>query len=683
MNKDHHDETPQNIDIYQHLKLNMKNTKPICECTSLPSLYCIPCKVSVCQKCTYDIHSKHLIVSKKSAEMSNDNVDAYFNEIENVIDNDNIYRNCLSIKQTLIDDVNAYVESLVQKIMKYKDNKINEIEHMFSHLDFFIEMIKDQIKETKTQMKQYNSKYGEFYSSCDDSSSKSSPTSNTAFLIQYDMMNIIYNKTKDIKAIADAMSIDIANYNKIENYQRNDINQTLDDILFDPLYVDNIDKTFKDNEIVITPHIRKDIELVNGVYYPISHFLMCSDKLNQSHFKEINERIYKYTQQIESFKDKVYNSLLKNKSYKDIEKEISIFENKKLKGSEALFVAKRNTNPSSSSHTGNTTLRNNKNQIDHLPSSKNDINLNEPTLKKYFNYLTLDLYANNFKAETTELQSSHFDLLIKIDPNEDEEKDFAKIGEHTNVLTIYEKKNKKMIKKRLNLTKNPYGYTTFPIGCRSLMLGDKIYITGGKSEKQVYQTVLIYDRKQDKLKRIMDMVYPRCYHTMIYNDAFETIMVFGGELNNTVEIFDPLVNRWIALPNMNVPRANVFFQFDKPRGMIYTLFGMEGKLLENKFSDVIECLDLTKLNEGWGRMDYYNGAEIKLKTFLNLFPLSNSLILAYGGESGRNKKRQACVINLAKGEIGKIDKQFADQLKMESKKSVKLSTIVSSLNLKY
>jgi REP element-mobilizing transposase RayT len=107
-------------------------------------------------------------VSKKSAEMSNENVDAYFNEIENVIDNDNIYRNCLSIKQTLIDDVNAYVESLVQKIMKYKDNKINEIEHMFSHLDFFIEMIKDQIKETKTQMKQYNSKYSEFYSSCDD-----------------------------------------------------------------------------------------------------------------------------------------------------------------------------------------------------------------------------------------------------------------------------------------------------------------------------------------------------------------------------------------------------------------------------------------------------------------------------------------------------------------------------------
>ena len=46
---------------------------------------------------------------------------------------------------------------------------------------------------------------------------------------------------------------------------------------------------------------------------------MCTDKVNQSHFKEINEHIYiyKYTQQIETFKDKVYTSLLK-----------SIYENK-------------------------------------------------------------------------------------------------------------------------------------------------------------------------------------------------------------------------------------------------------------------------------------------------------------------------------------------------------------------
>lgn len=79
------------------------------------------------------------------------------------------------------------------------------------------------------------------------------------------------------------------------------------------------------------------------------------------------------------------------------------------------------------------------------------------------------------------------------------------------VLTsIYEKKNNKMIKKYLNFIKNPHGYTSFPIRFRSVMLGNKIYITSDKSEKQVYKTVLIYVRKHDKLKHIMNMVYP-CY----------------------------------------------------------------------------------------------------------------------------------------------------------------------------
>ena len=50
---------------------------------------------------------------------------------------------------------------------------------------------------------------------------------------------------------------------------------------------------------------------------------------------------------------------------------------------------------------------------------------------------------------------------------------------------------------------------------------------------------------------------------------------------------------------MNYPRANVFFQFDKPRGFLYTLFGNEGKIVDNKYSDVIEYLDLTQVKNGW------------------------------------------------------------------------------------
>ena len=88
-----------------------------------------------------------------------------------------------------------------------------------------------------------------------------------------------------------------------------------------------------------------------------------------------------------------------------------------------------------------------------------------------------DLYDNYFKMITKEFQSSHADLTIKI--NEDEESDSAKEIEGTNQIQIYDKKAQKMMKKNLKLTKNPLGYSKFPYGCRSILIGDKFYITRG------------------------------------------------------------------------------------------------------------------------------------------------------------------------------------------------------------
>jgi hypothetical protein len=77
------------------------------------------------------------------------------------------------------------------------------------------------------------------------------------------------------------------------------------------------------------------------------------------------------------------------------------------------------------------------------------------------------------------------------------------------------KKNNKMYKVPVKLTKNPFGYTKFPIGCRCLLIGDKLYISGGRDEYNEYRNVLIFDRKTKSIKRIMDMRVPKAYHTMV------------------------------------------------------------------------------------------------------------------------------------------------------------------------
>ena len=253
----------------------------------------------------------------------------------------------------------------------------------------------------------------------------------------------------------------------------------------------------------------------------------------------------------------------------------------------------------------------------------------------------------------------------------------------TNEIQIYEKKNNKMLRIPVKLTRNPFGYTKFPIGCRSLLIGDKLYISGGRDETNEYANVLIYERKKNKIRRIMDMKEPRSYHTMIYTDVFETIIVFGGENKLTVEIFDPLINRWLNLPSLNIPRANsIFYIDDKPRGIIYSMFGIEGNIADGNYSDNIEFLDLQNIKDGWNVLDYVNKSENDLRSLMNIYPLNNDLILLYGGVSFRGNSKSVCVFNIAKSEINKIQPSLLESLRIEAKKSKRLSSIISGLGSK-
>ncbi len=55
-----------------------------------------------------------------------------------------------------------------------------------------------------------------------------------------------------------------------------------------------------------------------------------------------------------------------------------------------------------------------------------------------------------------------------------------------------------MTKHTVDLKINSYSYNKFPIGCLSILIGDKLYITGGKDSQKYYKTVLIYDIKKKK-----------------------------------------------------------------------------------------------------------------------------------------------------------------------------------------
>ena len=698
------------VDIFLHLKLNMQNNAINCKCENDDKYYCIPCKITCCSICNLKMHEPHILIRMKDNQLDVDKLNKIFNNFSNNIKKSKLISNSKGLKQEMNNHIDAFVDEMIDKLNKFRKIKKDEIEKIFKNLEINKELMNNNINNIKKNLIEYvkrNKKFFNLEQPGINNEDMNTDINNTYFLLGYDILNLTNQGINQLYKNVDTMEEDLQNYvdNQEEDFTRirTEMDKLLKDttdtqiVIFENKNKDkdkdkSIDKNNKTPKGSSSKKNKKEEkekekekekvkeeenELINNLNSPGNHFVYTSKELGQEHFSPVNERINKYNKHIDNFKKGMYKVLTKNGNLKEIEKNIKVLENRRLKGAESLFSQRdmgqgvlsesfyspNNVNPRKS------------------VTSENDICLNNPLIDRYFSYLFLDLYEKNFKVMSKELQSSHADLLIKVNDDE-EDNDIGKVIEGTNEIQIYEKKNNKMYKIPVKLTKNPFGYTKFPIGCRCLLIGDKLYISGGRDEYNEYANVLIFDRRSKTIKRIMDMRVPRAYHTMIYSEVFNSMMVFGGENEPSVEIFDPLTNRWQLLPDLNIPRSNIIYYCDNPRGILYTMFGNEGSILENKYSDAIEFLDLKNIKDGWNILDYKNKSEIDLKSLMNIYPLNTDLILLYGGVVFRGNSRSVCIFNITKSEITKIQPKILETLRMEAKKSKKLSTIISGLTSK-
>ena len=659
------------IDIYLHLKTNMKNNSLNCKCESEKEdkYYCIPCKITCCPLCTLKKHQNHILINMKENYLDMNNLTLIFNNFAANIKKSRLISNSDNLKQKLEKYIDNLVDNMIEKLNKYRKHQKDVIEKIFQSFEKNKKIMEKNIDGIKNQLNDFIQKNKKFYNLNLDNNNANgkiflnNDKYNTYFLQGYDILNLTTQGINQIYKTIDILEEDLQNFIENQNEDFLKIKAELDKLIFI--------ETDKEN------NTRSDLNLNS----PIGHFSSIVNDLGEEHFKPVKERLTKYNKHIQNFKKAIFKTITKTGNLKEIEKNVKALEFNKLKGADNLFSLrdqdKNNKSENSSSSKSNNYF--NKKNI----TSEDDISLNNPLLDKYFNHLFFELYDQNFKTLSKELQSSHADLQIKRNENDEEDdNDKGKVIEGTNEIQIYEKNNKKMVKYYIKLTKNPLGYTKFPIGCRSLLIGDKLYISGGRDEYNEYPNVLIFDRKTQNIKRIMDLRVPRAYHTMVYSDVFNSIMIFGGEGEASVEIFDPVTNRWQLLPELNIPRANLIYYCDSPRGVLYTMFGNEGSILDNKYSDVIEFLDLKNIGEGWNILDYRNKSEMDLKSLVNIYPLNSDLILLYGGVVFRGNSRSVCIFDLAKSQIIKIDSKIMESIRIEAKKSKKLSNIISGFNSK-
>jgi hypothetical protein len=273
---------------------------------------------------------------------------------------------------------------------------------------------------------------------------KNKDQNNTMFLINYDLLSISYMWSDELAKLGDTIQNDMNEYKQREKAKNKYITDGVHDLLFN-----------KDDEDLETH------EKIDQKFLPIVQLKVDINNFNPENLKDIEKRINKFNKGIETFKNSVLNSLSKHGNYKELSKENNIYEHRKIKGADNLFCQRKMDSLS----------KGDENYLlpSHQIKNKNDIILDNQILIRNFAHVITDLYDQYFRIPTIELQSSHADLKLKssTDNNnltEEEKKNTCKVVEGSNQIMIYDKKLKKIIKKKIKFKKEPSWIHQIPFG---------------------------------------------------------------------------------------------------------------------------------------------------------------------------------------------------------------------------
>ena len=690
------------FNLYKHLKENIKNKDKLCtDGISNESSYCLECKVSVCPKCPlFKVHNGHELVQKMPYyKCEKSFIDESFKDIDSIFSLNPSYLNVNKVKGELKMQITTQISQLINQLNKVKDVKLEEVENIFVGSENFVEKLRENELKVKKNLNEFLEKQKNFF--CIDinegvdsqninpeasevlknlEGETASPmgmiqpnkdTVNSTFLLTYDLLK----NTEYMNNLIRDIFIDIK-----ENTER---------------YINEFNAKAKEVE-----------EAINKLLTPFEgmfkyQYLLCD------FYSQINHKIKKYNQKIDDMKNIIFEKVNKRGGFDDIERDNriagtqiatrfeNILNNQLIDEDEATTIkslmtkGKKNRKYGAGASKAASIMTSSKmkggtlmtgagkdNLALNLPKiyeSPDEIKLNKDILQEYFIYEALNFVKKNFKKKK--------DNLDELNEEFDGEVDIAKPIPGTNEMQCYDKKTRGIVKKVVKFDKKVHKYTYFLNGCRTLLIKDRLYIIGGvDKENQVTKAAYVYYIRTNELKTMPDMLRPHAYHSVDFLDYYKSIVVVGGENISSCELYDMNTGSWRDLPEMKIPRAHCGIYLDKMNHAIYSFFGIVGNITDkNNYTDVLECLELRKLALGWYRIDYNNKAEMNFKSGINkILPLTPEMVLVYGATNMRDFAKKSAVYLIPKQEMIKIDNKIFNEIREASKKSKKLSKVLTS-----
>ena len=690
------------FNLYKHLKENIKNKDKLCtDGISNEQSYCLECKVSVCPKCPlFKVHTGHELVQKMPYyKCEKSFIDESFKDIDSIFSLNPSYLNINKVKGELKMQITTQISQLINQLNKVKDAKLEEIENIFVGSEDCVEKLRENELKVKKNLNEFLEKQKNFF--CIDinegvdsqninpeasevlknlEGETASPmgmiqpnkdTVNSTFLLTYDLLK----NTEYMNNLIRDIFIEIK-----ENTER---------------YINEFNVKAKEVE-----------EAINKLLTPFEgmfkyQYLLCD------FYSQINHKIKKYEQKIDDMKNMIFEKVNKRGGFDDIERDNriagtqiatrfeNILNNQLIDEDEATTIrslmtkGKKNRKYGAGASKAASIMTSSKikggtlmtgagkdNLALNLPKiyeSPDEIKLNKDILQEYFIYEALNFVKKNFKKKKNNLDDLNEEF--------DGEVDIAKPIPGTNEMQCYDKKTRGIIKKVVKFDKKVHKYTYFLNGCRTLLIKDRLYIIGGvDKENQITKAAYVYYIRTNELKTMPDMLRPHAYHSVDFLDYYKSIVVVGGENISSCELYDMNTGSWRDLPEMRIPRAHCGIYLDKMNHAIYSFFGIVGNITDkNNYTDVLECLELRKLALGWYRIDYNNKAEMNFKSGINkILPLTPEMVLVYGATNMRDFAKKSAVYLIPKQEMIKIDNKIFNEIREASKKSKKLSKVLTS-----
>ena len=688
-------DNPQKYDfnLHKHLKENLKFKDKQCkDGLTKKSLYCLDCKVSLCSKCkTYSSHNGHSLILKYPYYDCKDSlINEHFVDLNKIFELNLDFLDVNKVKKELTKLVNDSCKTLSDKLAELKKAKLKEIDSMFAETENCYETLKKNVDKMKEDIKIFLEKQKNFL--CIDINenpelndvltnlqdfgksnfglvSSNKDGTNAIFLITYDLLKNTKNINDQIKYFINDIKVNREKYIKDFTTKKNIV--------------------YEDME-----KLQKEFEGCLNYQYLTNDF-----------YKLIYDKISSYNDRIENMKRKIMEKVNKKGNFEDVEKDNKvsgtklnlklehILNNQIVDQDEAKSILKTKktfkrtltsgskgpflTSPRSGIKRLETGIYGERANIvrDKVYNNFDEVKLDKEALQDFFAYEALNLVDEKFRIKKSKKQQEAEFVF-------DEDVDLAKPIPGKAEIQIYDKKTRNIIKKSVKFDKNKHKYLTFLTGCRCVLIKDKLYIFGGvDKENNITKVAWVYYIKENELKLMPEMLHPHAYHSVEFLEYYKSIIIIGGQNSGFCEIYDMKTGLWKDLPSLKIPRAHCILYLDKITHILYAFFGILGKIAEknNNFSDALECLEFRKLALGWQRVDYNNRADISFRTGINqMLPLNPEMILVYGGSSMREFVKKSAVYILPKQEMAKIDNRMFNEIREASKKSKKLSKILSS-----